>query len=155
MKKRVLIADDDSSVRESLKKVLEASGYEVLSAEDGGEAVERITNDSVDLLLLDLEMPRMDGWDVFEGVRARCSSLPVIIITGLASELETKLVPGLDELFEKPIEVLPLLKKIEELLSEDPKNREARLETQLWSERQDVARPGYLTLMEPDWPPNS
>src|SRR2546421_5856587 len=105
MRKRVLVADDDPSVRGSLKKVLEDSGYEVLLAGDGEEAVQRLTQEKVDLLLLDLEMPKLDGWDVFEGIRSRCPLLPVIMITGLATQLETRLIPGIDALFEKPIEV--------------------------------------------------
>lgn len=146
MKKRVMVADDDPSIRESLKKVLEDSGYEVLLAEDGEVAVERLTKGRVDLLLLDLEMPKLDGWDVFEGVRARCSSLPVIMITGLATQLETRLIPGLDALLEKPVEVTDLLKKIEELLKESAAQRETKMAGCL--ERGLAAAmgaPGYLT----------
>lgn len=91
MKKRVLIADDDPAVRESLRKVLEDDGYDVISVQDGEAAAKVLKNENVDLLLLDLEMPKLDGWDVFESARATCSLLPVIMITGLATELETRL----------------------------------------------------------------
>jgi DNA-binding response OmpR family regulator len=152
MKKRVLIVDDDVSIRESLKKVLHDSGHDVLLAEDGEAAVKLLTNQKVDLLILDLEMPRLDGWDVFEGVRSRCPSLPVIMITGLITQLETRHIPGLDALLEKPIEVTVLLKKIEELLCEDPMNRQERLAAQLSSGRgMSAGRPGYLAISEPSW----
>jgi DNA-binding response OmpR family regulator len=147
MRKRVLVADDDPSVRESLKKILEDGGYEVLLAEDGEVAVQRLTNENVDLLLLDLEMPKLDGWDVFEGVRARCPVLPVIMITGLATELETRLIPGLDSLLEKPLDVPALLKRIDELLCECPSLRQTKLDAADPSERAiSRSAPGYLTF---------
>jgi two-component system response regulator MprA len=148
MSKRVLVADDDPSIRESLKKILEESGYEVLLAEDGEVAVQLLTNEKVDLLLLDLEMPKQDGWDVFEGVRSRCSILPVIMITGLATQLETRLIPGLDALLEKPIEVPILLKKVRELLFESPAQRQTRLDAMGVSGRAtSMTAPGYLSFL--------
>jgi DNA-binding response OmpR family regulator len=156
MKKRVLVADDDPSIRESLKKLLENNGYEVLLAEDGEAAVQRITDEKLDLLLLDLEMPKLDGWDVFEGVRSRCSLLPVIMITGLAAELETRLIPGLDALIEKPIEVPALLKQVEDLLSQNPAQRQMRRNGEsLSGSGVSGSIPGYLTFLNRDCPGSS
>lgn len=153
MKKRVLIADDDPAVRESLRKVLEDDGYDVISAQDGEAAAKVLKNENVDLLLLDLEMPKLDGWDVFESARATRSLLPVIMITGLATELETRLIPGLDALFEKPIEVPVLLKKIQELLCETPFRRREKLDINHSSPREITKSvPGYLTFVTPDCP---
>lgn len=148
-----MVADDDPSVRESLKKVLEDTGYDVLLVEDGEAAVKGLTNEKIDLLLLDLEMPKLDGWDVFEGARSRCSLLPVIMITGLATQLETRIIPGLDALLEKPIEVPALLKKIEELLCESPIRRQEKLDSKLLSSRGlPKSMPGYLTFLPSDCP---
>ena len=149
----MLIADDDPAVRESLRKVLEDDGYDVISAQDGEAAAKVLKNENVDLLLLDLEMPKLDGWDVFESARATCSLLPVIMITGLATELETRLIPGLDALLEKPIEVPVLLKKIQELLCETPIRRREKLDINHSSPREITKSvPGYLTFVTPDCP---
>jgi DNA-binding response OmpR family regulator len=153
MRKRVMVADDDSAVRESLRKVLEDNGYEVLLVEDGEAAVKGLANESIDLLLLDLQMPKLDSWDVFEAARSRCSLLPVIMMTGLATQLETRLIPGLDALLEKPIEMPVLLKKIQELLCESPNRRLEKLDSKLLSSRGlPKSTPGYLTFHPSDCP---
>jgi DNA-binding response OmpR family regulator len=148
MKKRLLVVDDDPSIRESMGKILKENGYEVLLAENGEEAEKILGTEKVELLLLDLEMPKKDGWDVFEGVRSGSSLLPIIVITGLANELETRRITGLDALLEKPVEVPMLLKKIEELLAESTAQRQAKLsgclEIALANTR---AVPGYLTFL--------
>jgi len=147
MKKRVLAADDDASVRQALKGLLEDNGYEVLLAADGKEAEARLASETVDLLLLDLEMPERDGWDVVECLCVRNSLLPVIVITGLAEQLDTRRIPGLDVLLEKPIDVAVLLKKIKELLSESSEDQLKRL-TRRYEPKIAPASscPGYLAL---------
>jgi len=127
MKKHVLIADDDSAIRESLKAVLAQSGYSVSLATDGEEAEQQLASDSVDLLLLDLEMPRRNGWDVFDFLIEKHSAVPVIMITGLADQLDTKKIAGLDALLEKPIDVPLLLQTIDRLLIESRDERIQRL----------------------------
>ena len=64
MSKRILVVDDESSIREALSKVLQAEDYRVVTAENGQEAVERIKSEKIDLLLLDLGLPVKDGWDI-------------------------------------------------------------------------------------------
>jgi two-component system response regulator QseB len=148
MKKRLLVVDDDPSVRGSMKKLLEESGYEVLVAENGEVAEKIFGNEIVELLILDLEMPERDGWDVFDGVRSGGSSVPIIVITGLANELETRRIPGLDALLEKPVEVPILLKRIEELLQESTAQRQAKLSGCLENAFANTsAVPGYLTFL--------
>jgi DNA-binding response OmpR family regulator len=82
MNYRVLIADDDIAVRDALKAVLEGAGYEVLTAADGAEAESKINGEPIHLLLLDLGLPRQNGWNVLGLVTAQNPLLPVIIITG-------------------------------------------------------------------------
>jgi DNA-binding response OmpR family regulator len=127
MKKRILVVDDDESVRESLKKVLEGAGYEVVLAAGGLEAAVRFEPGQFDLLLLDLVLPNQSGWDVFERLTRRRPLVPVIIITGLPNQRITASMAGAGALFEKPIEPAALLERIAELLAEPTERRLERL----------------------------
>ncbi len=127
MKKRILVVDDDGSVRESLKKVLEGAGYEVILAAGGLEAAIRFEPAQVDLLVLDLVLPNQSGWDVFERLTTRRPVVPVIIITGLPNQHGVAKMAGAGALFEKPVDPAALLQRIEELLSEPPEKRLERL----------------------------
>jgi DNA-binding response OmpR family regulator len=127
MKKRILIVDDDQSVRESLRKVLEGAGYEVALAAGGVEAAVRLEPGRIDLVLLDLNLPNQSGWDVFEQITTRRPLVPVIIITGLPVQRGTAAMAGVGALFEKPVEVAALLQRMEELLAESPEARLQRL----------------------------
>jgi CheY-like chemotaxis protein len=127
MKKRVLVVDDDDSVRASLKKVLQQAGYDVVLAGGGLEAALRFNRDPIDLLLLDLNLPNLTGWEVFEHVTTRYPLVPVIIITGMPNQYRTALAAGVGALFEKPVEVPALLKRMEELLAEPNEARLRRL----------------------------
>ncbi len=125
MKKRVLIVDDDDSVRESLKKVLQDSGYEVVLALDGQQAMGRLDPGPMDVLLLDLNLPDRSGWDVYESLTTRYPLVPIVIITGMPNQHPVALAAGADALFEKPVEVSQLLDTLAGLLTQP---REARLQ---------------------------
>jgi DNA-binding response OmpR family regulator len=118
---RVLVTDDDASIRAALRKILQAVGHDVLLAENGKEAIANLSANSADLLLLDLEMPKSDGWDVLDHLTARAISIPVIVITGRTHELYTKTIPGTNALLEKPVEADLLLQKISDLLASTPR----------------------------------
>jgi CheY-like chemotaxis protein len=136
MRKRLLVVDDDSSVRESLKKVLEETGYEVILASDGGEAAGRLKETQLDLLILDLNMPRRDGWDVLEDASVICPLVPVIIITGNIDQLDSLSIPGVAILLEKPIEVPILLETIADMIAQGAEERlrtiQSSLEADSW-----------------------
>jgi DNA-binding response OmpR family regulator len=127
MKKKVLVVDDDDSLRASLKKVLQQAGYDVVLAGGGLEAAIRFEPGEIDLLLLDLNLPNLSGWDVFEHLTTRYPFVPVIIITGMPNQYRTALAAGVGALFEKPVEVPALLKRMEELLAEPNEARLRRL----------------------------
>jgi DNA-binding response OmpR family regulator len=127
MKKRLLIVDDDSSVRQSLKNVLEDSGYDVLVASDGKEAESKLNSLAVDLLIVDLNMPNKSGWDVLDDVTAQHPLVPTIVITGMADQLDTLRIGGGGALLEKPIDPPNLLQRIEKLLAETPEQRLLRI----------------------------
>jgi CheY-like chemotaxis protein len=127
MKQRVLIIDDDASVRESIGKVLKGAGYEVTTAPDGEEAVTRFVPEQIDLVLLDLNLPFRSGWDVFERLTAQRPTIPLIIITGLPNQYQTALAAGVDALMEKPIDAPALLRTMDELLAEPAEARLRRI----------------------------
>lgn len=124
MKKNVLVVDDDASVRKSLGKVLSGTGYCVLEAKDGPEAIKLFETRPIDLVLLDIGLPVESGWDVFERITSQAPILPIIIITGTANQRDTAIAAGVGALMEKPLDVSRLLKTMQELLVE---SKEARL----------------------------
>jgi len=102
----VLVADDDPIMRLLARKALEGQGFEVREAADGEEALTRISEAAPDLLLLDLDMPKLTGFDVIKGVRQTLglSGLPIIMITAQAEDLsqELALSLGADDYIIKP-----------------------------------------------------
>ena len=127
VKEKVLIVDDDASVRESLRKVLAGVGYEVALAADSREAVERFEGGHVDLLLLDIGLPVRNGWDAFERITNEAPALPIIIITGQANQHDMTVAAGVGALMEKPLDVNQLLNTMQELLVEPVESRLLRL----------------------------
>jgi DNA-binding NtrC family response regulator len=127
MSKRLLIVDDDSSVRDSLKNVLEQAGHNVILAQGGIEAQARLNDALPDLLILDLNMPQGDGWEVLEDVSLNRPLLPVMVITGMTDQLATLNIPGVVSLMKKPVDVSSFLKAVEELLAESSDERLRRI----------------------------
>ena len=83
---RVLVVDDEASIRDLLKKTLALAEYDVDTAPDGGTALGMLRSSEYDLLVADLKMPGMDGLALIRQVRLLRSDLPVIIVTGFSSE---------------------------------------------------------------------
>jgi DNA-binding NtrC family response regulator len=79
---RILVVDDDSSLRRSVRRALQSAGHDVLEAEDGIAGLALIDGNALDLVITDLHMPRADGIAVVAGARSRRSSLPVLMLTG-------------------------------------------------------------------------
>jgi two-component system chemotaxis sensor kinase CheA len=95
-KKRLLVVDDSVTTRTLVKSILEASGYDVTDAADGLEAWQYLQEKGADLVVSDVEMPRMDGIALTEAIRSsrRLQKLPVILVTGLEKEQDK--MRGLD-----------------------------------------------------------
>jgi DNA-binding response OmpR family regulator len=123
---KILVVDDERSIREALSKVLRAENYEVLLAETGKDAVERYGEGRIDLLLLDLNLPGGNGWATLAWLAKVNPLLPVVIITGRASQREVAEKSGADALMEKPLDVPLLLQTIRELLDEPMESRVQR-----------------------------
>ncbi len=127
MKHRVLVVDDDPAVLQSIKRVLEGAGYEVVLAADGATAKREFIPGRIDLLLLDLNLPFESGWDIFERLTTRHPFTPVIIITGMPNQYRTALAAGAAALMEKPIEVTTLFRTMKDLLAESREEQLLRL----------------------------
>lgn len=117
---RILAVDDDPRICELMKELMTSRGYEVFTAANGPEALERLATQTVDLILLDLIMPRMDGYEVYHLLKEnpRTKEIPVIIVTGLGERKDRQL--GLDtatyNYLTKPFQVEDLVTKVREVL---------------------------------------
>ena len=100
---RILLADDEQSIQTLLSYPLQKDGYEVVRASDGREALARFAEQTFDLVVLDVMMPRMDGLEVCRKLRAR-SSVPIIMLTAKAEEIDkvVGLELGADDYITKP-----------------------------------------------------
>jgi len=126
MTKRILLVDDDRSIRESLSKILRAENYEVVLGENGQEAIEKHGVERIDLLILDLNMPVKNAWATLERLVGIDPLLPVVIITGRSDQRAQAETAGADALMEKPLNVPLLLQTICELLTEPMESRAQR-----------------------------
>jgi CheY-like chemotaxis protein len=119
--KRVLVADDDPVSRGLIRDALSSLRYEVVEASNGEEALLKIVEARPDLILLDIEMPLLDGYEVLQRVRDNpsLSQLPVAAITAqaLPADRERGLAKGFAAYLTKPIGVAALRTEIEHLLS--------------------------------------
>jgi DNA-binding response OmpR family regulator len=120
--KRVLVIEDDHSIRRGLVDALEFSGYEVLQSGDGGEGMRVAARGSYDLLLLDLILPGASGFDILQAVRRARPTLPVIILTARGEEPDRVrgLRLGADDYVVKPFSVRELLARVEAVLRRSP-----------------------------------
>jgi DNA-binding response OmpR family regulator len=119
-RKRVLVVDDEIYIVHILEFTLTMEGYEVLTAADGEEALRKIEQDRPDLVVLDIMMPKLDGYEVCRRLRQddEFRSLPVILLSakGRPIDRETGLEVGADDYIVKPFSPRRLLEKIRELL---------------------------------------
>jgi two-component system cell cycle response regulator DivK len=116
----ILIADDDFDNRTIAQQILEAAGYRTLLAVNGLEAVALNDREKPDLLLLDLSMPKMNGWDVAKKIRQdeKQGHLPIIAFTAhaLAGEAEKAKAAGCDEYLAKPCAPKEIAETVKRLL---------------------------------------
>ena len=130
MKRRILLIDDDAAVRKSLGLALEFEGHKVIQASDGHEGLTRFYDNHVDIVLLDLRTPAMNGWDTLERITAVNPSVPIIIITGQAGQYDKADLAGAAALMEKPLDIPTLLRTIQRLVDESAERRIERIVAQ-------------------------
>jgi DNA-binding response OmpR family regulator len=110
----VLVIDDDADIRGLLRELLGRAGYEVIDSSNGREGLRALYGSAPDLVLLDVSMPEMDGWQTLERIRD-VSEVPVIMLTARAAELEKVrgLKAGADDYVTKPFGRQELLARVE------------------------------------------
>jgi CheY-like chemotaxis protein len=109
---RILVVDDDASVREMVGRVLAGEGYSVCIAADGEGALAAVDREQPDLVLLDLNLPGMTGWEVLDALRKRKPNLPTIVITARPNQAALAGARGASRLFEKPLDFPILLRSL-------------------------------------------
>jgi DNA-binding response OmpR family regulator len=127
---RVLIVDDDQDTVFLLKQILRLAGFDVLGAVSGEEALKKINKESPDIVLLDIMMPEMDGWDTFAQIR-EMTEVPVIAITALTmnEDVVKGLRHGMDDYIIKPFYNPEVVERVKTVLRRAGKHHEVnRLE---------------------------
>ena len=133
---KILVVDDEQAVRESLRRSLRFNGYEVLTANDGLEAVETVRAENPELLILDIMMPNMDGLEVCRTLRSEGWDRPILVLTARdgVSDRVAGLDAGADDYLPKPFALEELLARVRSLVrraSADSIAAEAPVESKL------------------------
>ena len=117
MAANVLVVDDEDAVRRLIEDILEAGGYETCSAYNGREGLRQLFEKRPELVITDVRMPNMDGYEFSSLVRSMCD-IPIIMMTGIKSVFEKLeiLNPAVDAYMAKPIEMSKLLDCVSTLL---------------------------------------
>ena len=119
-KKKILVIDDESGLLEMLSIRLEANNYQVLTASDGQEGLDKARSESPDLIILDLMLPKVDGYQVCRALKfdEKYKRIPIVIFTARARESDVKAgkEAGADAYVTKPFEPEVLLAKVSQLL---------------------------------------
>ncbi|HZV48016.1 MAG TPA: response regulator [Thermodesulfovibrionales bacterium] len=133
MSAKILVVDDDPEIREAISLILEANGYKVVTAQDGIDGLNKLKVDNPDLMILDLLMPRLDGFGVCKELKdprwAKYARIPIIILSSVREdaskrryELETGVQLDVADYVEKPIEHTVLLERIGKVLKKEGKD---------------------------------
>lgn len=121
---RILVIEDNEENRDSLSRRLQRRGFEVLLAPDGKVGVETAKAERPDLILMDMNMPKLDGWEATRRIKAEPATrmIPVIALTahGMEGDREKALEAGCDDHHAKPFELPRLLSQIDALLNRAP-----------------------------------
>jgi CheY-like chemotaxis protein len=117
---RILLVEDNEMNRDMLSRRLARKGYEVLTADDGAQGLAAAAKEKPDLILMDMSLPVVDGWEAARRLKAseETQAIPVIALTAhaMAADLEKALQAGCEDYDTKPVELPRLLAKIERLL---------------------------------------
>jgi DNA-binding response OmpR family regulator len=126
--KVIAVIDDEIKIREIIKSYLQNEGFDIVEGEDGNSAIPLVKNHSVDLILLDVMMPNMDGFQALREIRYFSKKMPVIMLTAKSEEIDKLLglEMGADDYITKPLSMRELVARIKTVLrrSEPDKNEE-------------------------------
>ena len=114
----ILVADDDKNTRLLIKAVLEAERYKVFTAENGIEALDVMDREHIDLAVLDIMMPQMDGYELTQALRRNDNNLPILMVSArqLPDDKRRGFLAGTDDYMTKPIDEVEMLLRIRALL---------------------------------------
>ncbi len=126
MGKKILVVDDDPHIVSLIKSRFEANRYEVITANDGEECIEKILSDKPDLIILDIMMPKVDGYNVLVGIKeikaitGELPEIPVIVLTAVADPRVREMVEKeqIVDYIIKPFDSADLLAKVKKALGE-------------------------------------
>ncbi len=118
----LLLVEDNEMNRDMLSRRLERKGYRVITAADGAAGLALATSEAPDLVLMDMNLPVLDGWEATRRLKAAQAALPIIGLTAhaMAGDREKCLAAGCDDYDTKPVDFQRLLGKIERLLGRGP-----------------------------------
>lgn len=118
MAERVLVVDDDLAIRKLLSKVLQTSGFEPVLAKNGEEALELVSKDTFQLILLDVTMPGLDGFQVIQRIRRKNITTPIMVVSGRSEDFDALygLEIGADDYIIKPFNPIVLGAKVKALI---------------------------------------
>ncbi|MFD1901662.1 response regulator transcription factor [Enterococcus termitis] len=125
----ILVVEDDNNIRKLLVTILHQSGYRTLQAQNGIEALQMLKEHTIDLLVLDVMMPQIDGYQTAEEIRKINTQLPIIMVTakGLPVDRRKGFISGTDDYLVKPIDEEEFLLRIKALLRRTQNAVEAKL----------------------------
>ncbi|MBI2450460.1 MAG: response regulator transcription factor [Candidatus Nealsonbacteria bacterium] len=128
MPKKVLVVDDEDRITNYLRIRFRSAGYDVITAADGMEALEQMAKHNPDIIILDLIMPKMDGWEFLKQLRLSGSAVPVIILSAKVSNYDKikGLTLGADDYVEKPFSPDELLARVQAILRRLELTRQAQ-----------------------------
>lgn len=126
MANKIMVVDDEPDVVDLVKLVLESDGFNVITAYSGKEALEKIGSEMPDLVLLDIMMPQMDGWEVYSRIRANPATkdIPVAMLTAKSQSIDKMIglhVVKVDDYITKPFGRSELLERVKRILKEKGK----------------------------------
>ena len=115
---QILIVEDDQELSQLFQKVLEKNGYQVKSASDGAQALEILDKEYIDLIISDIMMPRLDGFQLTQAIRQTDRTVPVLLITAKDSfgDKQKGFLSGADDYMVKPVDVEEMLQRVGALL---------------------------------------
>lgn len=120
MAKEILVVDDEPNMIDIAQAVLEEKGFRVTGVHGGKECLERLKERKPDLILLDIRMPGMDGWDVLKEIKRdkRTKAIPVMIYTVMEKSLDERTLRerGVEEYIVKPFKLEDLVRKVEKIM---------------------------------------
>lgn len=125
---RIIVAEDEPDIRVLYAKVLRQNGYEILEANDGEEVLTLLGSHSVDLIISDVMMPRMDGYEMVKALRQMRTTTPILLITAKDSFLDMQqgFLTGADDYMTKPININEMVLRVQALLRRSQMNAEQR-----------------------------